>query len=203
MKLMIVIALCAGLAPALLPQTEKPNKQADVINVGARTEANAAPFGHDPDSGRYRQYYSPTGFNTDKPLQIEAVAFTSDPYPGGVGPVMLNVTITLGVAHTLVPPPSVDVPLEDAQVSFNGPLSTYLDGRPEDLRFPCMRKYHYRPDKGDVLVVDVIVHDRVVNFFAGMLAGRSPYVTRAYYSAANRMVLVDPGFGLYTTFEVK
>jgi hypothetical protein len=172
----------------------------NVINVGTAVEGNSAPFGW-TDVAHYRQYYGPGAFGSEKQLKIQAIAFSSHA-PSGSGPLMVNVTITLGLAHTLVPPQAY-IPLEDAKVCFNGRVETILDGNPEDLRFPCMKDYHYRPDKGDVLVLDVVVHQQSSQWVRGFWFGYSPDITRQYANSWSPEIAVYPGQGLYTTFEVK
>lgn len=201
--------LIAALAPGALAQTRDPQDSAqanqkgvEVIHVGATGEANGAPFGPFPNQERYRQYYSPAGFNFAKPLKISAVAFTSDP-GSGTGTLVMNLTVSLGIARTMVPPANLDLPLENLQVCFNGPISVPLTGLPDTMRFPCLRDYHYKPHKGEVLVVDIRIHQRVEGFLAGFLFGFSPNVTRVYQNAADAVVIVEPGQGLYTAFEVK
>jgi len=178
------------------------NREVNVVNIGSATEGNGAPFGVSfPNQKRYRQYYGPAGFNSNKPLKIQTVAFTSD-VNTGTGPLMLNVSVTLGIGNTLSPLASFE-PLEDPQVCFNGQVTAFLNGSPEDLRFPCMREYHYRPNKGEVLVVDIVIHQRAADFINGFLFGFSPNITRVYQNPADGAVTVGMGEGLYTTFELK
>jgi hypothetical protein len=186
------------------PSVEKvaKNRDVDVVSIGSATEGNGIPFGVSfPNQKRYRQYYGPGGFNSNRPLKIEAVAFTSD-LNTGTGTLMLNVAVTLGIANTLSPLASFE-PLEDPEVCFNGQVTAFLNGRPEDLRFPCMREYHYRPNKGDVLVVDIVIHQRAADFIDGFLFGFSPHITRVYQNPADGAITVGIGEGLYTIFELK